>query len=1142
MLATSSCPNRAQLESLIRGQLPAAEFDGLVEHLSKCSACTEVIQRLDAADTLVENLRSISTLSGDIEENVVRQLIERLSKLAGSPPSTNSPPQVVTACPACTKKLSIAAENVGKKVRCPKCGGVFAATPSQQAADRASQTLATVGGEQSAGNPTFATTEESEKELCACLAPAQQADELGRLGPYRVLQVLGAGGMGVVYKAEDPQLQRLVALKAMLPSLGASASARQRFLREARAAAAIKHDHIVTIHQVAEDRGIPYLAMEFLDGESLEQRLHRETKLPVHEAVRIGRDVAEGLAAAHERDLVHRDIKPANIWLETRDERRGARGKSAVSRPSSFVPRVKILDFGLARSSGENTQLTQQGAIIGTPGYMAPEQAQGDKVNFRCDLFSLGCVLYRMTTGQQPFQGADTISTLMAVVLNDPMPPEKLNAEITAPLSRLILQLIAKKPGERPQSAADVTALLEEIEHELPAPQPRHSSSSQRTVEAKSSLTEASADRTAAPASQTRHQDRSKNRKPYVIAAAVLFSAALLTAIIVLRFSGDAEGILTIETIDPNVEVIVRQGGKEVAILDKKTRTEAKLPVGVYTFALRGGKDGLKLETNQYTLKSGDREVVRVTWSEQAPQNPKVQAKSAPPVIEVLTSHGDFKFELDSHLAPKTVARFLQLVAEKAYDGTTVDNGSIGNRKNSIPAGPDQPYAFRVKCGDADGTRLNWLDAAPTTGAFERGDVCLDQRGGDNRGFHICMGEGKQPGIYVLGRIIDGMPILDHLSEGEYRQVNGKREVWLRLKNEKVSIKTVRQANTAGPSLLAALSKDRISKDELFPWQPAELVAVIGQHRPDSLKKYLLGAFAPDASALAVISDQNVELLDVSTLSPRATLSGHKRPINCVAYSPDGTMLATGSEDNIVGLWDVRGGAKRHDLNGHNLPITSVAFTPNSQMLISATGKYGPRIPHEELKCWDLKSGQPLWSKTPPQGNLSIAISPDGASLAVAHGGGTGVFGGIAIHEIKDGAKISDISTLRRRFRSIHFTPDGVDLITTGADAASGGPPELLVWFATKPNPPGGLPRKAFTGFKGVVLNSSFSQDGYLASAHQDGIVIVWDYISGKKFKEWTFPDPVDRVLFAPDGKHLAVGSATGVIYICRLNFKQPSK
>src|SRR5262249_8770516 len=248
---------------------------------------------------------------------------------------------------------------------------------------------------------------------------------------------------------------RLVALKVMLPALAPSGAARERFLREARAAAALKHDHIVTIFQVGEDNGIPFLAMEHLEGESLEQRLQREGRLPLAELLRIGRAAAEGLAAAHARGLIHRDIKPANLWLETR------RGAAASAGPSG---RVKILDFGLARAAGDKSGLTQSGAILGTPAYMSPEQAHGHKVDAASDLFSLGCVLYRMATGRPPFQGNDAISTLLAVSSKRPQPPEELNPELPPAVGDVILELLAKTPEQRPAGAQQVADVLRGIE------------------------------------------------------------------------------------------------------------------------------------------------------------------------------------------------------------------------------------------------------------------------------------------------------------------------------------------------------------------------------------------------------------------------------------------------------------------------------------------------------------------------------------------------------------------------------------------------------------------------------------------------------------------------------------------------------
>jgi Leucine-rich repeat (LRR) protein len=281
-----------------------------------------------------------------------------------------------------------------------------------------------------------------EKHEWPFLAPPQQADEIGRLGPYRVLKVLGQGGMGVVFLAQDPQLRRLVALKAMLPEFAVEPTARRRFLREARAAAGLKHDHIVAIHHVGEERGAPFFVMELLEGESLLQRLRR-SPLPVGEVLRIGREVADGLAAAHAGGVIHRDIKPANIWLE-------GQGGRAI-----------ILDFGLARTTLlKETRLSLDGQIMGTPAYMAPEQIATAPVDFRCDLYSLGVVLFEMATGRPPFVDREITALLMAVVERAPPEPRTLNPALSAELSAYILRLMDKDPADRPANAQTVAAEL----------------------------------------------------------------------------------------------------------------------------------------------------------------------------------------------------------------------------------------------------------------------------------------------------------------------------------------------------------------------------------------------------------------------------------------------------------------------------------------------------------------------------------------------------------------------------------------------------------------------------------------------------------------------------------------------------------
>ena len=216
--------------------------------------------------------------------------------------------------------------------------------------------------------------------------------------------------------------------------------------RGSGAAAGIHHDNVVTIYQVAQQENIPFIVMELLEGEALDSRLASKKRLSIFEILRIGRETATGLAAAHKLGLVHRDIKPANLWLES---------------PNG---RVKILDFGLARQVEDDVHLTQSGAIIGTPAYMSPEQACGEKVDVRSDLFSLGCVLYRLCTGQSAFQGKNMMAILKAISEKVPTPVYKLNPEVPTALENLIHRLLAKDPAKRFQTAKEVVAAFREIE------------------------------------------------------------------------------------------------------------------------------------------------------------------------------------------------------------------------------------------------------------------------------------------------------------------------------------------------------------------------------------------------------------------------------------------------------------------------------------------------------------------------------------------------------------------------------------------------------------------------------------------------------------------------------------------------------
>ncbi|MEI8382310.1 MAG: SUMF1/EgtB/PvdO family nonheme iron enzyme [Planctomycetota bacterium] len=275
------------------------------------------------------------------------------------------------------------------------------------------------------------------------LQPPQRPESFGAIGGYDVLEVVGRGGMGIVLRAIDAKLNRVVAIKVLVPELAGNPQARRRFLREAQAAAAVCHDHVVTIHGVDDDEKLPFIVMEYIVGQSLQQKIDKSGPLGLKETLRIGMQIAAGLTAAHKQGLVHRDIKPANILLE------------------NGVERVKITDFGLARASDE-VAITQFGQIAGTPQYMSPEQAMGHSVDQRSDLFSLGSVLYTMCTGRPAFRADSTVAVLRRVCDETPRPISELNPDIPDWLVAIVERLMAKAPEQRFQSASEVANLLEQ--------------------------------------------------------------------------------------------------------------------------------------------------------------------------------------------------------------------------------------------------------------------------------------------------------------------------------------------------------------------------------------------------------------------------------------------------------------------------------------------------------------------------------------------------------------------------------------------------------------------------------------------------------------------------------------------------------
>lgn len=542
MPADLSAPDELTLRLFLLGRLTGPEADRVERYLETHPEAADTLRSLAAEDTFTSALRSQPL--ADEADPEVRTVIARLERL-------------------------------------PAGAGERTTTREDGAESRAD-------------------VDEDTEDGLQFLAPAQGADELGRLGGYRILRVLGTGGMGMVLEADDPKLGRHVAIKVMRPRVATSPKAVQRFLQEARAAAAVEHDHIIPIWYIGEDNGVPYIVMPFLKGQSLNARLNREDRLPATEIIRIGVETAEGLAAAHDRGLVHRDVKPANLWLEA------PRG------------RVKVLDFGLARLTSDAAHLTQTGAIIGTPAYMAPEQARGLPVDARSDLFSLGGVLYRAATGRTPFTGTDTMSMLMSLASDNPADPRALNPALPPHLADLIVRLLDKDPAKRPQSAREVIARLTPPTVEaLPdsgARRPEFAFDDDETQ------VEPEAAARAVPAEPEARRDwRSRGRglTKAGIALALMAFIGVTVATYKLVFE-TKDGTLIVEVADADTEARFKNGelhlyaGDQLRYTIKPSEQNKKLPPGEYKVRV-SDPNGLEVDTPEFTLKKGGQVTVRVT-------------------------------------------------------------------------------------------------------------------------------------------------------------------------------------------------------------------------------------------------------------------------------------------------------------------------------------------------------------------------------------------------------------------------------------------------------------------------------------------------------------------------------------------------
>ena len=746
--------------------------------------------------------------------------------------------------------------------------------PTNTAADPSADADATAAG---TTRPTS-----SEFSLGAPAAPG----EVGVLGPYRIVKELGKGGMGAVYLAVDTRLDRELALKVMLPAFAADPAARERFLREAKAVAKVAHDHVVTIFEADERDGVPYIAMQFLQGAPLDDYLKKKGSPGVAHCVRIVREAALGLAAAHARGLVHRDIKPANLWLEA---------------PNG---RVKVLDFGLAKPIGADTELTKSGAVVGTPAYMSPEQARGARVDHRTDIYSLGAVLYKLLTGRNPFVGEHVMAVLTALAVDEPTPVRELNPNVPPALADLVSQLLAKKPEARPQTAAEVAERLRTILSQpaaevsasvpvvvQPVPVPMQVSAVENAF---ANLTddEEADDRTEHEAEPVREPAGAPKRgKGLLLAGGALALVAVAGVAIALGTGGKKPDDVA-KSDPPTPPPVIRQQGKK------------------------------------------DRE--------NAPEKDKGDTKSNSNSAWVTGNPAAEKLVLNGHSDRVRGAAFNgdgTLIVTASEDGTAkVWNAKTGKEARTLKGHTDKVLSAMFS---TDGTRI-------VTGSYDRTAKIWDAQ----TGTEVLTIKGCTS-LVIAAFSPDGTQIVTGGGESVARVWDTKSgaEVFT-LRGHDGSVGSV-SFSTDG-SRIATGSADGAAKI----WDAktgAELLTLKGHTR-----NVTSVSFNSKGTLIVTASwDGTVIVWDPKTGNAVTTMRGHSEGVNAAAFSADGTRIVTGSHDHTAKIWDVMSGAEILALRGHTNWVYAAAFSPDGRLVVTASAD-------GTAKVWEARPAvAPFVSLTP---------------------------------------------------------------------------------------------------------------------------------------------------------------------------------
>jgi WD40 repeat protein len=952
------------------------------------------------------------------------------------------------------------------------------------------------------------------------------------VGDYEILGEIGRGGMGVVYKARDRKLGRLVAVKMLRSAGTASPAELARFLAEARAKARLDHPHVVPVHEVGESDGVPYLVMALVEGGSLQARL-AGGPLPAGEAARLARQVADAIQHAHGRGVLHRDLKPQNILLHYGEE-------TSPDRAVRGAALAKVSDFGIARLEGQDG-LTATGEVLGTPGYMAPEQASGrpGDVGTHSDVYGLGALLYCLLTGRPPFRGATQLETLRLARDRDPVPPRQLNPQVPRDLEAVCLKCLEKKPARRYARAADVAADL------------------QRFLDGKPTR--------ARPLGPAGRAWRRARRQPARAAAA----------------AGAAAGVLALAGGAVAYALQARAHRAELAVARGKEQRQAeKAEARGYLLRRKAYADGIWRAAAAW-------ENLQRQMEDQVSGRPVPDVLAELPRAEdcVLASGGveeDLRgFEwyylrrLGSGL--RTWRGHQGDVAEVAFsrDGrlALTAGGSDGTARLWDPETGKEVARFRGR-GAVDVAALapdgRFVALAGGTGPGEGsgGNVQVQDRESGARVADLVLGARSinavacapdGSALAAIGTMPDGSGALAVWEVGTWRQ----RFRWraaaaapaLCFSGDGRSLAEAMPDGSAPPAV--RIHDLQTGKQKAIPVGPFADTIMRLAFAPDGRtlasgglngrvvlwdvasgtprrdwdipQRGISGlSFSPDGKTLAVAAKtpagvkpgrSAARLWDAGTGQPRSGAWGPGSLIHHLAYAPDGRSVALACGDATVRLWDPDRLEESHVLPGHHNETWSVAFSPDGQTLASCGD-------NRKVYLWDVGRGR-LRAKL--IGHLSslvsgVAFHPGGKILASVDYDGR-----IRLWDVASGTSLGPpVKGHAVAARCLAFAPDGRTLATGGRDRS------IRVWDVgtNADGRPEIRARAELTGHDKDVLALAFSPDGrLLASTSDDRTLRLWDARDGRPVRTIEEPGSVRCVTFAPDGR-LAWGTDAGEVKV----------